>query len=141
MYNMPLIALLFLKKALPILMLRHSHQDDKVSSFNLIIDCYSSFRFKFIMLCIPLFAAFLQPSHNIMQNTDSVFISAKINAVSEEKNGSKREKSGGGVQGVGEGEGEDTWCQRRRRQIERWNRKSRRNCRRAVKSQAEMSYC
>jgi len=67
---------------------------------------------------------------------DNASISAKINAVSEEKNGSKREKSGGGVQGVGEGEGEDTWCQRRRRQIERWNRKSRRNCRRAVKSQA-----
>ena len=28
------------------------------------------------------------------------------------------------------------WFQRKRKQIERWNRKSRRNCRRAVKSQA-----
>ena len=64
--------------------------------------------------------------------TDDVkmnIISAKINAVSEEKNGS------GGKRDLND-DAPDTWCQRRRKQIERWNRKSRRNCRRAVKSQA-----
>jgi len=59
-------------------------------------------------------------------------VTAKINAVTEEQNGGRREHGGADME---RGE-EDTWWQRRKKQIERWNRKSRRNCRRAVKSQA-----
>merc|ERR1719232_888926 len=59
-------------------------------------------------------------------------VTAKINAVTEEQNGGRREHGGADME---RGE-EDTWWQRRKKQIERWNRKSRHNCRRAVKSQA-----
>jgi len=60
-------------------------------------------------------------------NSDNSTGAAKISESKEQKNG-KRDAA--------ELEGPESWWVKRKKQFERWNRKSRRNCRRAVKSQA-----